>query len=1303
MANKPTPEQQKAIDHPHSRSAIISAAAGSGKTTLLVERIVRLLSDMELSVSADSLVVVTFTRNAAASLRVKLNNRLSAAIDSISESDPKTAAYLSEQLIKLRSASIGTINSFCLGILKENAQLFGLPMNFTIADSAKLFTLQETALRHTMAEFYSSFSDEERDSLFYTFNFENDAELQELIISTHEKLSSYPDRGEKIKRYISAFDSVESLTNAFIDIYLTHIRTELDRAACFLPQLKKIEGVYRDFCENEAMLLDGLKDDTLEKFDEVLQSFTDYCNECDDNIDALQSDLDKLCAAPDFDGLENFVLNAANRQNSTIISSKYTRLDGDITTSMRQQFNYYKKLIDGIISGISQLEICRASEEETLPQQRMVVSSFLRLAELFNENFRLAKDSAGVLDFADCELMLADMLRKNEDFRSQLSQRYSCIFIDEFQDSNDLQAEIFKLLSNGKDNLFYVGDVKQAIYGFRGGNPKIMADMLLSDEFACYTLSRNFRSRQPVIDFANAAFCHLMTQRYGDVDYSRAGLVCGAGDILPVPENPEDYLTEMHLLNLPKTDSEEDISEYGDMRQARFVANRIKQLVDEGFMVSDGGEMRKCRYSDFAVLLRKNKAMKCYSQALAELNIPAIVPKGRDFLCTDEITLVMNLLRVVDNPMADSEMLSVLMSPVYGMTAQELAELRLGVLGLPLDRLTDEDITALSDCGKNQPLYSRVGYCTRQPAEGRRTISPDEEETPYLNALLARNACEDRLIANGISREVNPKLRRFRDDLEAFRRCMSSSSIEELIRKVYDDTDLVGIISAMENSRQHIANIRLLLKYAADYEASEGRTLSDFIRFIDRTKKHSRSIEEATPSNDYSEAVKIMSFHGSKGLEMPICIVAELDSKVSLQDCTGTALLNVERGIAMKYVNRRERFRCDTFAHKAIELANREKIYGEELRLLYVALTRAQEKLIIVGGFSMEPEKVAMIDKKAETALVGWSPCRWLVSSLLRNCTDTSGGILDVYSECDLVFDEDAGVTPDTDTRRIAGRIILHELPLDSVEEQENDPQGEPNEGHDEQETQQHETKLTIEQQERAAKIFKVMQRTYHNIAEAGRQAKFSVTELAHKDEQTAEQSVFSINALPPLNISAEPTGFEVGDIYHHTMEHIDLELILRVQGDYLPAVEQEVERMRRTGLMTEREDTILRDYPLIRDRLCENVARFFAGELGQQMLNCFPNIEREYRIYRHIEGSRLGLDHDSRVILEGRADMFFYDDDGIVLVDYKSDTLQNLLAEKESYAKQLAIYRTVLPLATGRQVKRMCLYSFSQGTAIDI
>lgn len=1243
--------QQAAVDHPHNTNAIVTAAAGSGKTTLLVARVIRLLSDISLDIPADSLAVMTFTKNATASMREKLNDALAKELTQL---DDKTSAeererydYLKKQMFALRQASISTIDAFCLRMIKENAEAFELPLNFTIADDAKKAALQSQAMRAALQEFYGAdFSDEERDALFYSFSFEDDRALEEAVFSVSDKLLSLPDPDKWIGESLDAYKDICSVEKSFLPLIGNFLELNVRRAELCVSKYSD-ENIYDRLAEEveekrantkgKSSSLDDMENDVLPAVKRYIEFDEKRIGELKKDLEAYRSDISitKLNAL-----MKNLEDNSADppelfnkKGNNFLYKKLFNRVSKDISDTVG-------KLLNAKFDG--------GSGEDDLPAMQNAMRSFFKLLKTFMNCYELEKMTAGCIDFSDCERVFYEKLSENggdNNFRKQLSQRFKCIIVDEFQDSNKIQAEIFRLLGDG--HLFYVGDVKQSIYSFRGADPYIMAGLCGSSDsgFKTLPLNTNYRSRKAVINTVNAAFDGLMTPKFGGVDYSdNNGLNLGCD--LPEPQHKELYDSEICLITGAKQETAEDEKDK-DMTLPRYVARRIKELCgNENFLISDGKDenkvhkFRRAEYSDVIILLRTKGKIDCYRKALKELGIPSTAPKGSNFFEADEILLAYNYLKVIDNPLLNEEMLKVLMSPIYRFTAEETAQLKTGILGL--DNAGGEELRTIANTYKRRSLYSCITDCMSQKARrGKEKIS--------------------------VKRAVSPKLERFYNDLRAFRYYMNSSSLSDLVRKIYEDTDLIAVVAAFEDSAGRVENIRQLQRLASEFEESRGGGLGDFLRFFDRAKESSsKGIEEAARPENSPNAVRIMTFHGSKGLEAPICIMSELQNPMNSADYSGDLLVNFEHFAAMKHTDIKHRRKTKPITYHALSRFIRERQLGDELRLLYVAMTRAQEKLIMVSSFSrtnydkfnefinrdtIDPD---LHDEVYETS----TPFNCVLNTILQYAPMIGGETKELSLDkigCKITA-VDSNAKPKTE-----------EPPENGIGEADKAEFG--------------------VSEEDVLKITELMKLKYEHTADTAQQAKFTTTELAHK------KSAKPISLTKPVFASGGAvSGVEKGNAYHHCMQHFPFDRINTSMSfeDTLAAVTKAIDELTEKRKLTADERKIVE---------AERVAKFFTSELGQRMLRVYSqdreNVKREQSFYAEVNGTDVRQNYESSISIQGQVDLFFIENGEIVVVDYKSDTIENLAKEQKNYEFQVEIYTKILKKLTGMNVREMYLYAF--------
>jgi len=1261
------PEQENAVYADINENTIVTAAAGSGKTFVLVERVIDLICDREKEVSADTLAIMTFTKNATRSLHEKLNKALDKKLrgEKLSDDD---RAYLEEQKFKLRQANISTIDAFCLRIIKENPEAFGLPVTFTIADPAKKAAMQTRAISLAMKAFYDSdnpepeysFTKEERSALFYTFNFEDDRALREKVISFADDLSTYVNADKWLSEAQSVYADAASLEKRYIGAFISWLDPIMCRWGAGSPPAKR-KGRIQILLETYDTLISELTDEArelkseatarknalnasaekkkakdikdaekdIEKADKLLDDIVPELKKFAADDGARFAELEKPYAAftadPSIRTLTEFFEKAQELPKMPALSR------AGKSSEYRKSFTAAKNNMQQIYDELAKYSSILKNNDNDL--QRIAVNAFVKLIRIYIQQFGMIKASGACIDFSDCELLLLNKLTSDEKYREQLSRRFSCVIVDEFQDSNDIQAEIFKQIADGR--LFYVGDIKQSIYAFRGGNPKIMSALCKgTDGFKPLPLSRNYRSRNTVIDVVNKAFCGLMTEEYGGVEYDTDENRLKYGADYPDTHDSGKYGAEIYLLN------DDNVSEDNkNYLQPRFVARKIKELHDdENFLIikeveKDGKKenaLVRPDYSDFIILLRSKKRLNEYRQALAELGISSSAPKGGSFLESEEIKLILNYLEIIDNPLKDEQLLKVLMSPIYRFSANEIAEIRLGLAGIGGGALTEPQKKKLAVKMKNYSLFNCLRKCS-------------------LPLDLAEELSGE---TGTFDRNVSPKITRFLEELSGFRYFMNSNSLHKLVCKIYADTDAELIAAAFEDSAQRVANVRRLQDMAADFESRDGGSLGDFLRFIERVKlNQQQKVEDASRPEDKANAVRIMTFHASKGLEAPVCVMSELNGQLSMKDYTGTMLADRENYFALMNVNIKKRVKSKSFAYCALEKINRKRACGEELRLLYVAMTRAREKLIMVGKGSSENWNETVLDPAApEDVFESSVPFKWIYSSLLRylpSGSDKLNGVNCFINEINDFCGEAPQPTQEEKPER--------EISKDDV-----------------------------------ASLCEKMSFCYAYDKDTKKRGKYSVTELAHRNSTAPFNPASPSFAKDYEGVS----GADRGNAYHHCMEHIRLDKFRSASPDkYADLAKTEIENLARLRKLSPKEAEIIEP---------DKIAEFFKGELGQRILIC-ADVIREEEFYNDVMGKDIGEDDLDEFLLQGRVDLYFVENGEIVVVDYKTDKPYNLEKEKENYAKQVKIYSSILPKSTGMKVKEIYLYAFATGEALKI
>lgn len=828
-----TDEQKRAIEF-RGGSAIVSAAAGSGKTAVLVERIIRILQNEENPVNADEIVVATFTEKAAGELKNRLNTALSEAVEKNPDSE-----HLKAQLLRLEDASISTISAFCLDILRQNSALLDIPPDFSVMDEAEGRLVFSKAMDEVLERFYESASEEEKELVYSWYGGENDNRLCELLEMLYEFAKNLPDYKSYFEHWLGIYENPQNIPSELVESFISERITS--RVNEIKDNLDEIESQYPEKSGKFIAEWRGL-----------IGSFQSIDNYTQAGTLISELAIIKMPSAPrktkDFDNTEI----------------------KDCNDEMKESW----KAAIAAAGFVSRME---SDYRECAP----VLKILMRLTGELDEEFSSRKRAKNVVDFADIELMTLGLLRDKKN-AEQLQSGISMIIVDEFQDSNEIQYEIFSRLSRDGNNMFFVGDVKQSIYRFRGADPRVFVRLLDDDNFTVIQLNRNFRSSDAVIDSVNAIFDGTMTRELGGIDYDDTQkLVRGADCYSPNEQNK----TELIMLY---GGNAEDVRK----REALYIADRIRDMVEEGFPVTEKGVVRPCRYGDFAVLMGKYSAnAHIYKNALSRAGIPFEAKDESGYTDFAEVKYALALLRVIDNPYRDLDLTAVLTLPPYSFTAEELAETKLGG--------GDE---------KHRSMYS--GLCK------------------YA--------------------EKSEKARRFCEELNELREFSREQSAEELVRKIYDESPFVEAMRAMPDGEKRDANLKLLIGYARKFNESAGRSLYDFLNFMSRAEREQVRLAQAKSAESSAQSVKLMTIHGSKGLEFPICIVANLSSEYRSRENMYMSL-ETGSGIGMKIVDRSNGLILDTFGMNAIVQSNDEQERSEEMRLLYVAATRAKEKLIFTA------------------------------------------------------------------------------------------------------------------------------------------------------------------------------------------------------------------------------------------------------------------------------------------------------------------------------------------------------------------
>lgn len=1282
-----TTEQQQVIDL-RNRNILVSAAAGSGKTAVLVERIVKIITDKNHPVDIDHLLIVTFTNAAAAEMRERIGNAIEKALD-----EQPGNEHLLRQLTLIHNAQITTIDSFCLYVVRNHFHEIDLEPNFRIGDEGELKLLREDVLGRVLEQNYEEPSEAFSDFVEGYASGRTDAALNEMILQLYEFSRSYP--------------WPEKWLDSFVGIYRIENREELDRAEWLAPLTENICFVLKD-CEQllKQALAITQQDDGPDMYEK-----------------AVQSDLEKYESLSKLTSFCELYGALSDIKYDRLASSRGFEGDPDkleLVKSLREQAkDVVKKICKQYFFCSPEMMI------EQLERTEPMLEEVVRLTKQFADEFAAAKRRKNLVDFHDVEhfalqILVDEETEKAKKTAEEFRDTFEEIMIDEYQDSNEVQETLLRSISReerGENNIFMVGDVKQSIYRFRLARPELFMKKYDSYSLEESTtqridLHKNFRSREEVLTCTNDIFYKIMARSLGNVEYdAEAALYPGAS--YPVSA---DFIPEILL-----ADSNDELLEDTELTdkktlEAKIVAEEIKHLMKTQ-QVTDkaAGTLRAAHYSDIVILLR---SLSGWADSLVEVlngnGIPAHTVSSTGYFSTVEVQTVLSMLRLLDNPRQDIPMAAVLRSPMAGLTDEELAVLRLEDGSVPFH----EAVLELAE-----GLYEE---------DGQKEISDSEADRKQ-----GRNA--DEKTENHIEITAHRKLLKFYKKYKQLRQLVPDTPIHELIEIILRETGYGHYVAAMPAGNRRTANLNMLLEKAAAYEKTSYKGLFHFVRYIDELQKYDVDFGEADMVGENEDVVRIMSIHKSKGLEFPIVIVSGMGKNFNKQDTRSKMVLHPELGIGLDYMDGKKRIKSPTIAKKAIAKQIDLENLGEELRVLYVALTRAKEKLILTGTLKDAPEKLEFFRQQANLSKAADRPLSYLTR-------EGASGYLDWILPAVLSYGDKYPV-----------RIVeAAELVLDEVENQL-----EQNEDLTEriEEIEAADTQLVGQLKQR------FLQRYPYQV-DVLRKNKYSVSELKHramreKFEAEQEETVPAFLEEPvtptiPLFIQrqgsveqeaqnkAQDAGQEAeskaeqkiksntanrgalrGTAVHRVMECYDFASEKSVQ-EQMEAMEKEEkitadmrtlvkERIvadfvsSETGkrmALAQRMGALYREKPFVMGFTEEELENYGFGAGAQMIENEVQTENAQQEIVLENVSRENHMHEEDLTLIQGIIDVFWIEDDGIIVLDYKTDRVDTAQELIDRYATQLKLYADALErvFATRKlKVKEILIYSFRLEKLISI
>ncbi len=1223
-----TPEQLKAI-YTTDCDLLVAAAAGSGKTAVLVKRIIELITNPKKPVNIDRLLVVTFTDAAAKEMKERIYAAILEQLENLEqyeqfENETETSSYLSlaehlqKQILLINKAQITTIHSFCLNVIRRNFNLIGIDPSFKIAERAEIELLKTEILQEIFEAEYENESFFDLVEIYGSKT--SDGSLQSLVLKIYDFLRSMPFQNEWIYKNVEAFN-IDDETPLDSTIWAKILKEQLKTS------LYGVLKAYEKAIEIASLeLFNYLPVITREK-----QSIVSIINLLEGECCTLEQ-LESRFLQFEFGRLKQI-------RDKEQFKEQFSKI----------RDNEIKKTIKFLKEKLFFKPVCLMKQDikNTYP----VLKELFSIVVKFSDEFQKIKRERNIADFSDlehyCLQVLLDENGKLTQAAYELKDKYHQVLIDEYQDINSIQELILSSIAkDNPPNRFMVGDIKQSIYKFRQAKPELF--MQKYNEFSenddtlyrKINLSKNFRSRGVVLDFVNFLFMQLMTKEVGEVAYDEKAVLHLGAKFDDSIENVSDSV-DVIVIDYKKQDEIQEIQEYEAILElskaeveARAVANKINEIINKKLLVldKDKGEYRPAKYKDIVILMRSlSNTADVFSEQLKQMGIPAFVSSGGDYFASIEVMTALSFLQVIDNPRQDIHLITVLYCPVYNITSDELLEIR----------------------GNNKCCFYEciLNYV----------------EHPEYSEHLEYRALNINLLK---------KLKRFLSDLDKWRKMSVYIPINQLIDVVYDDTNYYNYVGAMPAGSIRQGNLQALRERAVQYETTSYRGLFHFMKYMEKLQQNSKDEADAKILSEQDDVVRIITIHKSKGLEFPIVFVSMLGKQFNAIDEKSPLILHSDLGLGPMYVNLEKRIKSNTLARAALIIKIHNESLSEELRTLYVALTRAKEKLILTGCVSSK--KFSHLENLEKTEF----PKHYMLSA---NCF--FDWILPALARKESKFKQ-YPVKFKIQTKS-SENIILECKTNENVIKQ-----------------------LSFNIPNVSAKdlsqVGKKFAWKYTFADDCGIPTKVSVSEIKRNYQKyfisnssgDAGFNLYNTNIYRQPSFLSEqqsPSGAAMGTAIHSVMEHIDVNV-----HNSLSSIDSLIKKLVKQLILDEAEaDLISR----------QKILNFVQSKIGQRMSKS-NNIQKEMPFVIGVSPQEVYMKNvksNSIVLVHGIIDCFFYEETEIVLIDYKSDYIKDindisLIKEiKEKYKIQLTLYKKSIERSTGAKVKQCLLYLFSIDSFVEL
>lgn len=1234
-----TDEQQAVIDS-RNCNLLVAAAAGSGKTAVLVERIIQIITDTKKPVDIDKLLVVTFTNAAASEMRERIGDAIAKALDKNPEN-----SHLQNQLVLLNRASITTIHSFCLDVIKSNFHKINIDPNFRIGDQTECSLLKQECIEEIFEQYYESRNTGFLNLVESYAEKRGDKDLQDIILSIYNfsMASPYPKKWlEDSAELFNINDDFDFSNSIWSESILSNVKIEIDGIASSMKgAIEYVDGIDE---------LETYKEKLNIEYSQILNILS-ACNEGWDKTYYFMSNMQ----------FENFAKGVKRLGKDT---PDYIKKARENAKSIRDK---NKKSLESIIGSTfykSNEQICHE-----IKYLYPVVTSISNLIISFEEKYQEKKREKGIIDFNDIEhFALAILTDEDEDgniIPSDVAkiyvEKFSEIFIDEYQDSNLVQEVLLSTIASIENpNRFMVGDVKQSIYRFRQAKPEIFLEKYATYDTEEGTKNRkimlykNFRSRKEVVDCANYIFENIMSKNIGEIEYSeKERLNLGAS----FKECEEENVlvggpAQIHLIQKNiKAKNESDESEENEEEQeeidniqleARMLGNIIKNLMkpnEDGKVTKvydkkiDG--YRNVEFKDIVILLRATSSWApVFVEELMNMDIPTYADTGIGYFDTIEIKTILALLQIIDNPMQDIPLIAVLKSPMFGFTPEELIDIRI-----------------------------------------------EDRQKSFYEALQ---------IAGSKDGDLGKKIKYFLDRLENFKNKSLYMSTDEFLWYIYIETGYYAYVGALPAGTQRQANLKVLFERAKQFESTSFKGIFNFINFVKKLKRSNSDMGSAKTLGENANVVRIMSIHKSKGLEFPIVICAGMGKNFNTQDFRKDILYHHRLGFGPQLVDYERRISYPSIAKEALKTTINMENLSEEMRVLYVAFTRPKEKLIITGSVRDIESSIKKwsedLDNEGPVSeyqiLKGKNFLDWIMPAVIKHKD---------LDELRSIIELDANYLNNHESNwetRIWERSDI------LIEKTSND------------EEESIDTILSnLDMSENESEFYEdikyKLDYKYPFMGSVNRAGTISVTEIkrlenkAEIDYSAQELIEKQTEIKTPLFIQEDVsknklTGAQKGTIMHLFMQIVDLTKVSN-----LNEINEEINLAVKKKVLTQTQADTINPY---------KVLKFFKSNLGKRMLNSYY-LKREQAFYLQINMSDIFknddrveiIENEDKLMVRGIIDAYFEENDELVIVDYKTDFVneENKGTITEKYTKQLEIYSRALSTLTGKKVKEAYIYLF--------